>query len=312
MSPGVGPPRSGAPGGVRLPPDEVARFVDRLVRRVPALDSDLLRSRSAAADLQALTPADVVAVLGLLVRRARDSGPAADTLAAITRALSRGLVDPDHLASCLSAARSLADRLVEALLGTGPAAREYAPQDEQFVDRRLRALSLGERRALSRTRDPDWLSRLAHDQDPRVVRELLRNPRCTEREALIAASRRPTHAPILEEVLVSRFGTSPRVRRAVAHNPYAPMSLALRALSTLPTPALAQLIEDEHVPAEVRRHARVLRVGRQTRPAERAAAPEPGKGEADPALEALLAELTPADDEALPVVLNADGEPRGT
>lgn len=260
-SPAV-PPRPTGP--------EIAALADRLTHKLLGTASDGLRAQVAAEELSRLSPATTALLLATLVRQARDLDRAASAIAAVTRALSRGELDPDFVAATLACARSRADRLVEALLATGPAVREYDQNHERFVDRRMRSMTLGERRALSKTRDIDLLVRLAHDQDPQVIRQLLLNPRVTEREAVTIASRRPTHAHVLETVLRSRFGHSRRVRRAVAHNPYASVAQAVRALATLTAGELRLVAADEHVSAEVRQHANALGIGRRSTPAERA------------------------------------------
>lgn len=248
---------------------DVQRAVVDLARRLRAISSEELRSRTAAGALQALSPSEAAATVGVLLRHARDDRASADAVAAIGRALSRGLVDADFLADCLGAAHSLGDRLAEAVFAAGPAHREYDHLDEPFVDKGMRRLTLGERRALSKTHDRDLLMRLAHDQDPRVVTQLLQNPRATEREALVVASRRPTRPLLLEKVLQSRFGSSRRVRRAVAHNPYASVALAARAITGLPAVELRQLLEDPSLSPAVREVVRSQLVGRGVRPAER-------------------------------------------
>lgn len=285
-----GPPAHGAAPGRPLDEKKITGLLDRLVVRVVSLESVDLRARIVATHLATLTPAELVFVGGLLVRRARDDRRAAATVSAVSRALALDLLDPDQIASTLAQARSRADRLAEALFAQGPALRTYDSNDEPFVDRRIRAIPLGQRRALARSRDIDLLLRLAHDQDPRVIRSLLTNPRFTERDAVIVAARRPTHVHVLEEVLRSRFGLSPRVREAVAHNPYAPVALAARAMATLSLPQLRALADDEKLADQVRRQARALAVSRRPTPAERsraATSPE----ESTPELEALLEQL---------------------
>ena len=176
-----------------LPPGaDIVQRATRLIQKVSALRSDSLRSRVAAEELGALAPPLAVELLGYLLRQRRDSPSAAACVDAVARALAKGELSEDFVESLLTLAHSRADRLVEALLASGPAARTYDQNAETFVDRRLRALTLGERRALSRSRDIDMLVRLAHDQDTRVVQGLLQNPRITEREAVMIASRRPT------------------------------------------------------------------------------------------------------------------------
>lgn len=234
-----------------------------------ALRTDSLRSRAVAEELSTLTPFDAVDLLGQLLRQRRDSPSAAACVDAVTRALAKGELSEDFVEALQTLARSRADRLVEALLASGPAVRTYDKNEEAFVDRRLRALTLGERRAMSRSRNIDLLVRLAHDQDIRVVQGLLQNPRITEREAVMIASRRPTHATVLEQVLASKFGQYRRVRRAVAHNPYSPVALAARAMATLTVPELEEIASDDKIAEDVRQHARTLIVGRTATPAER-------------------------------------------
>jgi hypothetical protein len=275
------------------------------------IGSDVLRAKVAAQELGRLEPAVSALLLSRLVRWSRDWQVAATTLGAVDRALMRGELDAEVVAATQACARSRADRLVEALLATGPAARIYDQNDEQFVDRRMKALTLGQRRALSRTKDIDQLLRLAHDQDPRVVSELLQNPRLTEREAVIIASRRPTHAHVLEAVLASRFGGSRRVRRAIAHNPYSTVAQAVRALATLTLGELRLIAEDEHVAAEVRQHAGSLSVNRRPTPAERAntahVAPDPVTEEL---LQDLVSQLETEEELVEIVALQPDGRPR--
>jgi hypothetical protein len=285
--------RTGAeavPSPRRPDDEEIVRLTGRLLQKIVSISTDGLRAKAAGDALQEFAPSQAALVLGRLVRLRRDHPNAELVVAALARALARGDVDLEFAEATRACARSRADRFTEALLATGPAAREYDQNQEQFVDRRMRSLTLGERRAMSRSRDIDLLVRLAHDQDRRVIQGLLQNPRLTEREAVIIASRRPTHTSVLEAVLASRFGLSPRVRRAVGHNPYAPVALAARAIATLSVPELLQIQRDERLPVATRDQARTLIVGRRTTPAERAraATPPASEKEVDEAIEALL------------------------
>lgn len=266
--------------------------LERLLRVVPGLATLELRARTVARELEGAGPLSLAALSGHALRVARDRRSAATVVSALAHALERRWVDEELVAAARDAARSRADRLAEALLAAGPAKRRYNVDDEHFVDRRMRALALGTRRAMSRVQDRDLLARLAHDQDPLVIRGLLANPRCTEREALLVASRRPTRPEVLEVVLASRFATSQRTRRAIAQNPYATVSLAVRAMATLHASALRMVLEDEQMVPAVRDHARSLLVARGVRPAERhARAQEPEDVEASKELERLLKKL---------------------
>jgi len=92
-----------------------------------------------------------------------------------------------------------------------------------------------------------------------VVKHVLQNARCTEREVLLAASRRPQRAEVLEEIFRSRrWSSNRRVRRALALNPYSPPALASAAMALLTAPDLRELAGDLTISAEVRVQARRL------------------------------------------------------
>lgn len=277
----------------------------KLARYLGALESDDLRSAAAARLLLEHSPPEAVLIVSALARWARDSSTAATALAMISRTLAKGLIEPEFVASCLQAARSRADRALEAIFAIGPARRQYDRNEEAFSDRRMNAIPLGRRRALSRSKDIDLLVRLAHDQDPKVIEQLLTNPRLTEREAMLIASRRPTRPDILHQVLASRFGTRGRIKAAVAHNPYSPVTLAVRAMAGLSAVELSALADDEKLAVAVRRHARSLMVLRRSTPAQRDRAANNPLIDADahPELEALLEQLAPDDGDEEPQLI---------
>jgi hypothetical protein len=119
-------------------------------------------------------------------------------------------------------------------------------------------MSLGHRRALARTLSPAIMDRLAADADAGVVRELLRNPRLTEREVLRLATRRPARQDVLEMIAASRFGKRPMVKTALARNPYSPPALALRLLAHLPGKALTEMATDGTLHPAIQRFAACL------------------------------------------------------
>src|SRR5262249_20234378 len=102
-----------------------------------------------------------------------------------------------------------------ALLLAPPAQRE-APDPEAPRDE----LSPGHRRTPARTATADRLGRLGADQDPRVTKELLKNPRLTEREVLRLASGRPAQPEVLAAIADSpRWIKRVAVKSALARNP---------------------------------------------------------------------------------------------
>lgn len=151
-----------------------------------------------------------------------------------------------------------------------PDAREAMRDPEAALPAEVSDLPLGVRRALARGRDRARLERLLLDPDPVVVRHLLANPRVTERDVLRLAARRPVAASALREIARHpRFSRRPRVRRALARNPYAPTDLAAHMIASLRVPELRSLVRDATLHPETRRHAADELERRAARPEER-------------------------------------------
>jgi len=230
-----------------------------LARQLASLEAGELRAHKAAALLEELPPEEAVRLLGELLRRAgRRSDPETAALEGLLRAV-HDLLGEERLDLLYRAAEAAADLEVQAVFARSAPARSFDHEKEEWIDREMRARTLGQRRSLARARDRDLLPRLASDQDATVVRHVLENPLCTEREALLAASRRPQRAEVLEEIFRSRrWSANRRVRRALALNPYSPPALANAALALLTAPDLREVAGDPTVSSEVRVQARRL------------------------------------------------------
>ena len=228
-----------------------------LARALASVEGGELRARKAASLLSALPAEEAVDLLAQILRRAdRRIDPDAAALEGLLRAV-RELLDPDRIDLLFRAAE--ANLEVQALFARTEPSRSFDHDREEWIDREMRARTLGERRALARTHDRDLLSRLATDQDPTVVKHILMNPRCTEREVLLAASRRPQRAEVLEEIFRSRrWSANRQVRRALSLNPYSPPSLASAALALLTAPDLREVARNLTLCPEVRVQARRL------------------------------------------------------
>src|SRR5215470_2916875 len=232
-----------------------------LARTLASLEAGELRAHKAATVLATLPPGDAVVLLGHLIRRAhRRSDPEAAAMEGLLRAV-RDLLEDPIVDALYNAAED--DLEVQALFARTRPARDFDHDREEWIDREMRARTLGERRALARTHDRDLLARLATDPDAMVVKHVLQNARCTEREVLLAASRRPQRTEVLEEIFLSRrWSSNRRVRRALALNPYSPPALAAAALALLTAPDLREVANDLTVATEVRVQARRLLGGR--------------------------------------------------
>ncbi len=231
----------------------------QLIRQLAGLHDRELRARRAAEVLGEGSAADAAALLsGLLSRAHRRTDPGSAALEGALRAC-RMYLPAARMNELRFAAEGAGDEELLGLLSQARAARDFDTEREPWVDKKMRARTLGERKQLARTRDPDLLARLATDPDPAVVRLLLENPRCTEREVLIAASRRPARIAVLEEIFRSpRWVQNRRVRRALALNPYSPPALAASALALLTAPDLREVANDSNLSSEVRIQARRL------------------------------------------------------
>ena len=232
---------------------------EELSRALAGVEAGEIRAHKAAKILASMGAEEAVDLLGDLFRRAdQRSDPHSAALEGLLRAV-RTLLDPDQTDALFRAAEAAQDLEVQALLLRTEPARSFDTDRAEWVDREMKAKTLGERRAMAKQRDRDLLSRLASDQDPVVVRHVLGNPRCTEREALLAASRRPQRTDVLEEIFRSRrWSTNRRVRRALALNPYSPPGLASAALALLTGPDLREVAGDLTISTEVRVQARRL------------------------------------------------------
>jgi hypothetical protein len=240
---------------------------DAVSRILAGIEAGEMRAHKAAALLSRMTSEEAVGMLGELLRKADTrANPHSAALEGLLRAV-RSLVAAGELDALFRAAEAANDLEVQALLARTAPAKSFDQDRADWVDREMHARTLGERRALAKKHDRDLLARLASDQDPVVVRNVLANARCTEREVLLAASRRPQRSDVLEEIFRSRrWSTYRRVRRALALNPYSPPALAAAALALLTGPDLREVAEDLSIAPEVRVQARRLLAHRSGKP----------------------------------------------
>jgi len=94
---------------------------------------------------------------------------------------------------------------------------------------RGRALTLGERKSLARTRDRSLIARVLRDPHPDVIRVLLTNPVLTEDDVVRLCASRPISGAVLRAVFGStRWVLRYRVRRAMVRNPHCPVDVAVQ------------------------------------------------------------------------------------
>ncbi len=107
----------------------------------------------------------------------------------------------------------------------------------------LRDIPLGTRKSLARKPDFKMIQKIARDQDHRVIKNLLDNPRLTERDVLKIGSTRPTSPRVLEEIYNNRKWIARySVKKAIVLNPCSPLPLALSLLTYLKPTDLEEVL----------------------------------------------------------------------
>lgn len=185
------------------------------------------------------------------------------------------LLGPQRSAAIFRLARGRGDRSVPRLfLGIDARGDEADPAIERRLlggevaeNQKLPDESLGRRKAMARGRDRFALDRLVHDRNPAVLRNLLDNPLCTERDVVRIAAMRPTSSACVEVVFRHpRWIARHRVKVAIASNPWTPPDLAIAILPHLLRPELRWIATHAGMAEPVREEARTLLAPRRTLP----------------------------------------------
>lgn len=137
-------------------------------------------------------------------------------------------------------------------LSNDPIVQEEAQKVPDYG--RGRVLSLGERKSIARRPERKLLDRVLRDPHPAVIELLLANPRLTEPDVVRMCARRPGVPEVLLRVFQSpKWSASPRVRRALAMNPFTPSPIVAAAVPLMAPADLREVAHDERVPPPVRR-----------------------------------------------------------
>ncbi len=100
--------------------------------------------------------------------------------------------------------------------------------------RKISSFTLGERKQMGRGRKRNVIEMLLFDSDPTVIREVLFNPRVTEKDVIRLAARHHAPSPVLTEICrCEKWISHYRVRKALVFNPRTPLSYALGFLRDL-------------------------------------------------------------------------------
>jgi hypothetical protein len=202
-----------------------------LARKLAALPEPRMREHSLVEFLGRSDPAQAAAILAEIHSKGKSGGPPFSVaLRTVFSVLSRDALGYELQSALYEAAKDGGHEAVMFLLYTSSAAEQ--PQAERAQQQH--ELTLGHRKSLARSRDPDVLDKLFANPEPEVVRNLLANPRVTEDDVVRLAAQRPADPAVQREISASgpwirRY----RVRRALVLNPHTPLDIGIRLLGFL-------------------------------------------------------------------------------
>ncbi|HKE14490.1 MAG TPA: hypothetical protein VKB80_06485 [Kofleriaceae bacterium] len=249
-----------------------------LAARMSAIVEVPMRAASMA-EVLASEPADAIAhMVGDLIAHAGDAASAQrlalDALLVVLADATR--LGYERRAELYAAAVEAGQPEVALLLfDAAPLAPSAEALEQHLGDERPltptgRPLSLGERKALARSHRRDLLLQLMRDPHPDVVAVLIDNPHMTEADVLRLASRRPMLPAALAAIAAShRWRARSRVRRALVLNPFTPLPLAARLVTTLADRDLLGVAGDPALDERLRRHAGAIAARRRAAMADR-------------------------------------------
>ena len=215
------------------------------------------RSRLVFEVLEARGSEDAYALISAVLGRGLPQGSAFDVLRDTLHGLllsspPEPALDYDRRREIYAEAARAGDETVLRALRAAPPLRSMA-RDNGGLSRELSEVPLGRRRSLARGTDIRLLEELARDSDPMVIANLLMNPRIREDDVARLASLRPVATSTLIEIDKSpRWSPRPRIRAALARNPWCPVDIALKALATIPLAELRDMATDAGLHPELR------------------------------------------------------------
>jgi hypothetical protein len=243
---------------------DIEALAEKLLSDISALPEERMRLALLCKTLSALAPEVSASLLDAIYDRDPE-----DKQAAIVRSL---MVDDDAVHGLVGDAAYNSIYLAALRCGFTRVSRlftEFEPhkkgvsgyEEEEFI--KMERLTLGERRALSKSQLKKKLDMLLSDPDPVVIGNLLNNPRITEREVLKIASKRPNSARILKLLaLHSKWSKRYDVARAVTLNPYTLPRVSIALVEKMLAQDLSAISDDRTLHPEVRDAAKNLLLNR--------------------------------------------------
>lgn len=178
------------------------------------------------------------------------------------------LIDPDGLKAAIGpekhkeillAAVRLGFKKISRLFTDLPPHKSGPSGYDKEEEIKMEYLTLGERRASSKTLSKNILDRLLSDPDPIVISNLLNNPRITEKDILKIASKRPNSSAILKLIALHKVWSKRyEVIKAIIKNPYTQPRVSIALLEFLLMQDMDEIAEDKGLHPQLRLSAKEM------------------------------------------------------
>lgn len=231
---------------------DIELYAQKLSKDITSLPEEAMRLVVLKKRLQELSPEHISRLLSILLRK--------------TEQIHSLLLGPDLLLETLGPElfhKAYQSSLDFGLMTVSPLFTALPPKKgglyhgyEKEEEIKMEHLTLGERRALSKGFNKDMLSRLLSDPDPMVIKNLLDNPKTTEREALRVASKRPNSSKILDTLARHiKWSKNYNVRKAIIQNPYTMPRVSVLLMGAILTADLEAVASDATLHRQVSTYA---------------------------------------------------------
>lgn len=238
--------------------DNVHIWTERLVADLLATSEKKVRTVVLSERLSGLSAQTIVMVMDEICRNAEQKIPRYQEalFSLIDIPTMTGILGYPRMSEIYLSSKEMGYQRVTSLL-SNPPPRKKRYSEYDFVEGQvLDHVTPGEKRSLAKGISKDTLDRLVYDPDPHVIRNLLNNPRITERDVLKIASKRPTSAEALKEVFYSKkWAERYSVKRALVKNPFTPTGLALGLVNFLLRQDLKEISRDKTLHPDIQKAA---------------------------------------------------------
>lgn len=244
--------------------DELEHIYQHFLKKMSTVPEIQMRNALAANTLTTMSPSHAVWVIaqvlrGALLGKAQES----DAMLSISNWLITLRASDDYIRlQTLFETASNTERESVLFLLRDPPLHQALRKGARLPEVRLpthRDTTLGERRTLARGTQKKIWKRLMSDPNPRVLREILINPRVCLDDVNSIAARRPTTVFLLDEIVKNaRWFRESNIREALVQNPFLRSGTALRILPTVNNKIIDHISSDNTLHPTLKSYAILL------------------------------------------------------